>query len=153
MRKPSGSLPQSKSVWILPQDFEYLCFDFATEYLTFSEPIPDYSTRSTALLESALGSCRQTFGGKLLYPTLEKQAAILFYSLIKNHPFLNGNKRIAVISLLVFLSLNGKWLSISPISLYEIAIEVSRSDSKEKENVLGELEGKLQEYVISSSQV
>lgn len=104
MRKPSGDLPLRKNtVWLTIDDFEFICFDFTREYLTFDEPIPDYSTKDSALLESALGSPRQTFGGKLLYPTLLKQASILFYSLIKNHPFKNGNKRIAVISLLVFL--------------------------------------------------
>ncbi len=94
--------------WLTLEDFEYLCFDFTRAYLTFVEPIPDYSVSDTALLESSLGSPQQSFGGRLLYPSLLKQGSILFYSLIKNHPIKNGNKRIAVMSLLVFLSLNGK---------------------------------------------
>jgi death-on-curing protein len=48
--------------------------------------------------------------GKRLYPTLVATAAILFYLMIKNHPFQNGNKRIAITTLLTFLYNNNKWL-------------------------------------------
>lgn len=104
--------------------------------LSFNEPIPDYTTRNNALLESALGSPKQTFDGKLLYPTLIDQATVLFYSLIKNHPFENGNKRIAVIALLVFLRLNGKWPVMSQEDLYNIAVLVSNSNSQKKDEVM-----------------
>jgi death-on-curing family protein len=97
-----------------------------------------------------LGSPRQTFGGKLLYPTLEKQASILFYSLIKNHPFENGNKRIAVMALLTFLSLNNKWLLIHPDDLYDIAIMVSKSQSEDKDKILDKLERILKEKVTNA---
>jgi len=49
---------------------------------------------------------------KLLYHGLIGKAAILFYLLIKNHPFKNGNKRIAITTVLVFLSINKKWLKV-----------------------------------------
>ncbi|MCX6785530.1 MAG: Fic family protein [Candidatus Komeilibacteria bacterium] len=48
----------------------------------------------------------QTFGGKQLYPGLIKKSAILFYLMIKNHPFQNGNKRIAMTTLFYFLYKN-----------------------------------------------
>lgn len=141
MKKPLKDLLLHKeTTWITIDDFEFICFDFTREYLTFDEPIPDYSTRENALLESALGSPRQSFGGKFLYSPLAKQASILFYSLIKNHPFKNGNKRIAVMSLLVFLSLNNKWLSIKPYDLYKFAQEVAKTESKEKDNMLKAIE-------------
>lgn len=135
MRRPSGSSQPHNTKWLTIEDFEFLCFDFTREYLTYNEPIPDYSTRNNSLLESSLGSSRQTFNGKLLYPTLIDQATILFYSLIKNHPFRNGNKRIAVMSLLVFLTLNKKWIRIPPLDLYKIARYVSESSTKQKDNV------------------
>lgn len=140
MEKPSKNSPAFSIKWLQIEDFEYLCFDFTRQYLTFDQPIPDYSTRDTALLESALGSPQQTFGGNLLYPTLVKQAAILFYSLIKNHPFKNGNKRIAVISLLVFLSLNSKWLSVLPGDLYKLALDVSNTKPEEKQEAIEMIE-------------
>ncbi len=122
--------------WLEPEDFEFLCFDLAIELMGSQEPIPDYSTRDNNLLESSLGAPRQTFGGKLLHPTLEKQVSTLFYSLVKNHPFKNGNKRIAVMALLAFLSLNGKWINIDPLELYQIACTVSSSSPKEKDKIL-----------------
>lgn len=149
MEKPSRDLPPSKEIiWLTIDDFEFICFDFAREHLTFNEPIPDYSTRENSLLESALGSPRQSFGGTFLYPTLVKQASILFYSLIKNHPFKNGNKRIAVMSLLVFLSLNNRWLSINPYDLYKFAQGVAKSKSKEKDKVLKTIEVTIEKNLI-----
>src|ERR1035437_8880282 len=147
MKKPSeDSLPSKETIWLSIDDFEFICFDFTRKYLTLNEPIPDYSTRENALLESALGSPKQSFNGKFLYPTLAKQASILFYSLIKNHPFKNGNKRIAIISLLVFLSLNNKWLSVQPYDLYKFAQEVAETESKGKDRIL-----KLIEKTIENS--
>lgn len=141
MRKPSGASPILNTNWLTIEDFELLCFNLAREFLTFQEPIPDYSTRNNALLESSLGSLQQTFGGKLLYPTLEKQGAILFYSLIKNHPFKNGNKRIAVIALLAFLQLNNnRWLFITPLDLYNLAVSVSKSKPSQKDQQLKKIE-------------
>lgn len=136
MKKHSADLPLPDTIWLNSEDFEYLCFDFAREQLTYKEPIPDFSTRNSALLESALGSPKQAFGGNLLYSNLVDQASILFYSLIKNHPFKNGNKRIAVMALLVFLALNKKWLSVSPKNLYELAVHVAETDPKLKDEIL-----------------
>ena len=74
------------------------------------EPMTKFDEHERALLESSLGNPRQTFGGKELYPLIAEKAAILYYTLIKNHPFKNGNKRTATASLLVFLHINDLWL-------------------------------------------
>lgn len=58
--------------WLTPEDFELLCFNLTQAFLSFQEPIPAYITRDNNLLESSLGQPMQTFGGKLLYPTLAK---------------------------------------------------------------------------------
>lgn len=63
--------------------------------------------RDTALLESALESCFATFDGIELYPTKEEKAARLGFSLISNHAFVDGNKRIGVYVMLSFLEING----------------------------------------------
>ena len=55
------------------------------------------------------------------------KAAVLFYLMIKNHPFSNGNKRIAVTTLLVFLALNAKWIEVSNEELYNFAVWVASS--------------------------
>ena len=63
--------------------------------------------RDENLLDSAVETPFQTFGGQDLYPTLIEKAARLAYALIKNHPFLDGNKRIGAHAMSVFLELNG----------------------------------------------
>ena len=67
--------------------------------------------RDLGLLESALGQPRQTFGGEDLYPSLVEKAAALGYSLINNHPFIDGNKRIGHAAMEAMLMLNGFELS------------------------------------------
>jgi death-on-curing protein len=58
-------------------------------------------------LESALAQPRMTFGGTDLYPTIAEKASALGFSLIKNHPFVDGNKRTGHAAMEVFLVLNG----------------------------------------------
>ena len=149
MPKPSAGLPTVDIKWLDLEEFEYLCFSLTRELMPFDEPIPDYSTCDTNLLDSALSSPKQTFDGKMLYPKFEQQAAILFYSLIKNHPFQNGNKRIAVMSLLVFLSLNHRWIKITPINLYKIARYVSESSREDRKKVIKTLGSQLKVFIMS----
>ncbi len=78
----------------------------------------DPSIRDLNLLDSALGSAFQTFDGKELYPTKEEKGARIGYSLISNHAFVDGNKRIGMYVLLIFLETNG--IKIRP-SVNEVA--------------------------------
>ncbi len=66
----------------------------------------DPNIRDRALLDSALESAFATFGGEELYPTVEEKAARLGHSLIANHAFVDGNKRIGIFVMLVFLEVN-----------------------------------------------
>ena len=114
---------------------EQLAHRLAREIMSWDEPIPDFGTRFPNILESCLSTPFQTFSKRDLYPRLEDKAAILFYLLIKNHPFENGNKRVAVTSLLVFLHLNGHWLESPPDDLYRMAVWVAESLPVAKEGV------------------
>ena len=103
------------------------------------EPMTGFDEHERALLESALGNPQQTFSGQDLYPTLVEKGAILYYSLIKNHPFKNGNKRTATATLLVFMYINGLWLRKSEKDenenyLVELAKRVSSSWGDEEKN-------------------
>ena len=89
-------------------DVEYISFRLAEEMLAFDEPIPDFTSRFPNILESCIATPFQRFSKKSLYPGLISKASILFYLMVKNHPFQNGNKPIAMTTLLVFLFLNGK---------------------------------------------
>ena len=63
--------------------------------------------RDIGLLESALETPFQSYGGEELYPSIWAKAARLCYGLVKNHALVDGNKRIGVHAMLVFLSVNG----------------------------------------------
>jgi len=117
-------------------DVEYMAFRLAREHLSFHEPIPDFSTTFPNILESCVLTPFQKFSGKSLYPSLVGKAAILFYLMIKNHPFRNGNKRIAITTLLTFLLDNKKWLSADAQELYNFTVWVAQSPAEFKEQVV-----------------
>ncbi len=65
------------------------------------------------MLDSAANSPFQTFLGEYLYKSLNEMAAHLCYSLIKNHPFIDGNKRTGMLALISFLEMNGNPIKIN----------------------------------------
>ena len=69
--------------------------------------------RDLGALESALAQPRMTFGGHDLYPELADKAAAFGFSLIQNHPFVDGNKRVGHAALETFLMLNGTELQVT----------------------------------------
>ena len=73
------------------------------------------------------------FGDHEAYPTLELKAAVLCHSLLKNHPFRDGNKRTAMISIGVFLRLNGYRLRTTSDQLVALALNVEQDVLNEKE--------------------
>lgn len=73
----------------------------------------DPNVRDLDLLDSALNAAFQTFDGKELYPTKQEKAARIGYSLISNHAFVDGNKRIGMYVLLTFLETNGIRLKLT----------------------------------------
>ncbi len=134
--------------WLTLEHIRDICFVYARTHLAFDEPIPPFETRFSGKLEAVLEIPKQEFEGQLFYPTSTEQAAALFYSLIKGHPFLNGNKRIAVISLLLFLLLNGKWLDLKWEFFYKTTMIVAESEPREREGVLRELNNLIKEFQI-----
>lgn len=117
-------------------DVEYIAFQLAKKFMEWNEPIPDFSTRFPAKLESCIETPFQTFDRKSLYKGLVEKSAILFYLMVKNHPFQNGNKRIAVTTLIFFLVQNGKWLSISNQDIYEFACNVAESKPEDRDHIM-----------------
>ncbi len=118
------------------QEVREIAFEFARKTMSWDEPIPDFETRFPNILESCLTTPFQTFDKKHLYKGLIEKAAALFYLMIKNHPFSNGNKRIAVTALLVFLFLNDKWIEVSNQELYNFAVWVASSPSQVSEQAI-----------------
>lgn len=84
----------------------------------------DY-VRDYGLLDSAINAPFQTFTGVDLYPTLEEKAARLGFSLIMNHPFYDGNKRIGTVTFLTFLRLNGIDLFYTQEELENVILDLA----------------------------
>lgn len=80
-----------------------------------------------------------------MYPTIERKAAALFYFMVKNHPFENGNKRIAVTTLLVFLLRNNRWIKVGNHVLYQVAVDTAKSDPKDKDRIINNIETFIRE--------
>ncbi|KKM11595.1 hypothetical protein SY88_07835 [Clostridiales bacterium PH28_bin88] len=81
--------------------------------------------RDMALLESALARPQGTFDGRDLYPTLFSKAACLMHSLILNHAFLDGNKRIGVVIAGTLLAMNGYQLEVERQEMVSFALSVA----------------------------
>ncbi|MBN1383691.1 MAG: type II toxin-antitoxin system death-on-curing family toxin [Elusimicrobia bacterium] len=131
------------------KDVQYLAFKLAQEHMAFNESIPDFSTRFPNILESCLATPFQSFMRKSLYPDLISKASILFYLMIKNHPFQNGNKRIAMTALFVFLHRNNKWLKVDAQELYNFAMYVTTSPSRFKEQTVKAIEKFIKDCLVN----
>lgn len=119
---------------------KYIAHSLAVKTMNWDEPISPFETRFSNVLESCITTPFQKFDKKVLYHGLISKAAILFYLLIKNHPFQNGNKRLAVTVLLVFLFLNKKWLKADTVELYNFALWVAESPAEAKEEIIKYIE-------------
>lgn len=88
--------------------------------------------RDLGALESALAQPRMTFGGEELYPTLVDKASAIGFSLVMNHPFIDGNKRIGHAAMEVFLVMNG-WEIDASVDEQEVIILSLASGELERE--------------------
>ncbi len=94
--------------------------------------------RNRNSLEGIIGNVMQTFGGNALYPTVEGKAAHLLYFIIKNHPFIDGNKRSGAFTFVWFLE-RAKVLDVNrltPTALTALTLLIAESDPKDKEKVI-----------------
>lgn len=83
-------------------------------------------------LLSSLNAPFQTFDGAELYPSIEEKAAKLAYFLISNHSFVDGNKRIGLYVMLVFLEVNGMLLDFTQQELIDLGLSVANGEAKDE---------------------
>lgn len=83
-----------------------------------------FGVRDLGLIESAIGRPQATFGGQYLYENIFDMAAALLQSLLKNHPFVDGNKRTSLTSAAMFLKSNGYKMKNSHQEEVEFAVAV-----------------------------
>ena len=86
--------------------------------------------RDEGLLLSALEAPYQTFDGVELFPTVLEKAVRLGYGLVSNHPFVDGNKRIGILVMLMFLELNGIALEFKDSEIVDMALGVASGSYK-----------------------
>jgi len=89
--------------------------------------------RDVGLLESALAMPAATFDGERLHPSVDEQAAAYLFYLVKNHPFVDGNKRTGLATMLVFLGLNGRRLEAPDNDLTDIVLGVAEGRTTKSE--------------------
>ena len=92
--------------------------------------------RDEGLLDSALQAPFQAFGEEELYPSVPRKAARLCYGLIQNHAFYDGNKRIGIYVMLVFLELNGMAVDCSDEELIDLGLGVASGEISDEDIVL-----------------
>ena len=86
--------------------------------------------RDENLLDSAIKSINQTFDGKELYPTKEEKGARLGYNLVANHAFVDGNKRMGIHIMILFLECNGVYLDYTQKELIDLGLGVAAGEIK-----------------------
>ena len=117
------------------------------------EPIPPWKTVDEAKLDSALNAARQAFGGVDMYPTLPEKAAVKLYSIAKAHALPNGNKRIALVTTLLFLALNGKWWDAESEEVRAHVTWIAASDARHRDKVLAYMTAYLETRCASFEDV
>jgi death-on-curing protein len=76
--------------------------------------------RDLSLLQSAMGMPETTFGGEFLHASIFEMASAYLFHIARNHPFIDGSKRTALMCALVFLGLNDRRLEAEPAALYDL---------------------------------
>lgn len=89
--------------------------------------------RDMALLQSAVAMPQASFGGKYLHTDLFEMAAAYLFHIVRNHPFVDGNKRTGTVAALVFLALNGKEVRVTNAALVQTVLSVARGETGKSE--------------------
>lgn len=89
--------------------------------------------RDEGLLDSALNAPFQSFGGEDIYKTIQYKAARLGFSLITNHPFVDGNKRIGILAMIVFLEINGIEILSTDEELIELGLGLASGSVNDRD--------------------
>lgn len=84
----------------------------------------EYAIRDIGLLQSALSTIFHSFQSKFLYPTIQEKVARLCYGIIKNHPFIDGNKRMGLHLMLITLVINNVHLNYTDDEMVELIMDV-----------------------------
>jgi len=136
---------------ITKEELKYIAQLFSEYMLKEINNDPGYTVKDEGRLESSLAQPFQSIEGKELYPTLVDKAAILYYLCIKNHPFEDGNKRMGIFSLLLYLYKNGYWLDTTNDELFDITVYTASSKVEDMQEVVEKIKVFVEEHLVTSS--
>ncbi|MEX0873484.1 MAG: type II toxin-antitoxin system death-on-curing family toxin [Actinomycetota bacterium] len=134
---PATTPPRHEIVWSPPghvrnlrylvaEEIEAIHWALAEDFAQAADPISPPGVRDQNLLASAVFRAQTSSGEKLKYPSVESAAAALLHSLVLNHAFHNGNKRTALVSMVVFLDENGLFLESTEGELFKLVLQVAQ---------------------------
>ncbi len=133
------TLPEKSKQTLLPLDYQ-------TAIKAIASLKSDLSARDEASalfgkerehgLDSILGNIEQSFADELLYQTAEERASHLLYFIIKDHPFTDGNKRIACLMFLLYLKIQNRVIKLNENGLVALALLIAESDPKQKDMLI-----------------
>lgn len=129
-------LPSKSSKKIYPLSYDsvtQLVSDMKKELAAKGQASDLFGRERDQSLEAILGNVEQTFGGQHVYQTIEERAANLLYLVIKNHPFVDGNKRLGSLIFLMYIRLHRLNVDINQNGLVALALLVAGSDPSQKD--------------------
>ena len=88
--------------------------------------------KDIGLIESALNRCHSSFDGDDLYPGIIKKISVLTYSMINNHGFIDGNKRMGIAAMLILIKLNGLVAVYTQPELVSLGLGIASGEIKEE---------------------
>lgn len=115
----------------MSENFDYLDFHDVVEIA--AEIIPGMQVRDEGLIKSAVDRPRTTVFGNDAYPTFDEKAAALMHSLARNHPLIDGNKRIAWAATRTFCLLNSRDINLMVNDAEELILQIARGKVDVKE--------------------
>ncbi len=135
---PKGGTSKKKIVFT-SEELSRVLFDFKKELITKKQAMDIFGQeRNKDAIQGIIGNVFQSFGGKDVYPTAEEKAAHLLYFIVKDHPFVDGNKRNGAFAFIWFLrKVKLLRISLTPEALTALTLLVAESDSKEKNKTIG----------------
>ena len=104
-----------------------------------SRTLGTFEVRDIGLLESAAARPRSTAFGEDAYPSIHHKAAALLHSVARNHPLVDGNKRLSLAATIAFYGLNGVRLTLSNDEAYELVMAIASGELDDIEPIAGRL--------------
>lgn len=106
-------------------DIKYIFTELDSFFKRHNDPVPEFNSSYHHKIDSVLARPRDTFDGKDLYDDMFKKASCYFYFINVLHPFMNGNKRMSIVSTYVFLRMNGYIFEAEEDEVYDFAKFIS----------------------------